>query len=349
VLLTALSSLLFLRLLENREKEHAYIWASVLAVYSHFFAVLTLVAQCVSARFLPASAAARTRLLAALKITGIALLPILAFIATHGMGPIAWITRPGGEELHRFFLFATGNGSDVLLALYVFCCVSALWTSGGAERAGVRFLAAWLVLPIVLTLAFSLVRAVFLPRYLVMCVVPLVLLAGTGLARMRPRWMGAALLALMLALSVRSTLAYYRADFDLGREDWRTCTRWMLENSAAGDGVLFHSAQARMPFEYYSDALPARAQMRVIFPAAAAGRLSYLDFVANAKNAPLGALAAEYRRVWLVLAHNRLGTGEADATTRNLESVLKANYGAPAEYGCAGVDVLLYGKARPPR
>jgi hypothetical protein len=184
-----------------------------------------------------------------------------------------------------------------------------------------------------------------LPRYLVTCVAPLVLLAAAGLVRLRPRWVSALVLAAMLALSWRGTAAYYRADFDLGREDWRAATQYVLENGRNGDGLLFHSAQARMPFEYYAGSQPVRRDLRVIFPAyGEAGKLSYLDFLANAKNARLGAIPRQYRRVWLVLAHNQLKDGQADATTARIEDFLAANYQLLAARNFAGsVQVNLYG------
>jgi hypothetical protein len=108
--------------------------------------------------------------------------------------------------------------------------------------------------------------------------------------------------------------------------------------------VLFHSAQARMPFEYYAGRLPGHAALRVIFPAEdAGGAPTYRDFIANAKNLPLNPLPAQYRRVWVVLAHNRLPDGQPDATTRGLENFLQKHYGAPAVRQYPGIDLLLYG------
>ncbi|HLX73210.1 MAG TPA: hypothetical protein VKR26_00675 [Terriglobales bacterium] len=206
------------------------------------------------------------------------------------------------------------------------------------------FLLSWLLVPVAITLVFSLIRPVFLPRYLLTCVAPLVLLAAAGLARLRSRWASAILLVIMLVLSVRGTVAYYRADFDLGREDWRDATGFILNQARLGDGILFHSAQARMPFEYYSEQQPARREMRVIFPEyGGAEKMSYLDFLANARNAPLDAIPAHYPRVWLVLAHNQLKNGEADPTTAALEQVLSRNYSLALERNFEGnLQVRLY-------
>jgi mannosyltransferase len=353
VLLSALSCLFFLMALEKpaRRRWAAYVACSALALYSHFFSVLVVAAQWTAFRFLKTNESAAAGFRRSLRLIALLFLPLAVFIAARGAGPISWIARPGLGDLHRFLLDLAGNGGDPLLLAYAVSCALALaaagWTRGRRlPFASWRylFLLSWLLLPPAVTLAFSLARPVFLPRYLVIGVAPLTLLAAAGLARLRPRWAAAALLILMLGLSVRGTLAYYRSDFDLARENWRDATRYLLAESRAGDGILFHSAQARLPFEYYSTGQAQRRQLRVIFPAYGGDqKLSYLDFLANAKNAPLAAIPGRYRRVWLVLAHDRLKGGEADSTTAGLEEFLARYYTLAAQKDFAGnLQLRLY-------
>jgi len=248
-----------------------------------------------------------------------------------------------------------GNGGDALLLLYAVCCAVALagggWTGPKMTFTCWRylFLLSWLFVPVVITLAFSFIRPVFLPRYVLTCVAPLLLLAAAGLARLRPRWVAGILVISMLALSVRGTWAYYRADFDLAREDWRGATRYVLQNAQEGDGILFHSAQARMPFEYYSGGQPPRLEIRVIFPEyGPEGRLSYRDFLANARNAPLADVPSRYPRIWLVLAHNQLKDNEPDPTTGALRRSLAKNYRVAEQRSFAGnLKVQLYARNWP--
>ncbi|HLX76001.1 MAG TPA: glycosyltransferase family 39 protein, partial [Terriglobales bacterium] len=325
VLLTALSCLFLLAAIQKpaRRLWAGYVVCSVLAIYSHFFSVLVVVAQGAAFYFLRADDRLAAGFRRSLKIIGLLFLPLAVFIVSRGTGPLSWIARPGFGDLHRFLLDLAGNGGDALLLAYVACCAIALAVGGWARGRNLAldswrylFLLSWLLVPVAITLVFSLIRPVFLPRYLLICVAPLVLLAAAGLAHLRSRWASTILLVIMLVLSVRGTVAYYRADFDLGREDWRDATGFILNQAMRGDGILFHSAQARMPFEYYSEQQPARREMRVIFPEyGGAEKMSYLDFLANARNAPLDAVPAHYPRVWLVLAHNQLKNGEADPTT----------------------------------
>ena len=357
VLLSSLSCLFFLAAIEkpSRPRWSACIACSLLAIYSHFFAVLVVIAQWASFYFLRRDQAVSAGFRRSLKTIGLLFLPLAVFIVSRGTGPLSWISRPGLGDLHRFLLDLAGNGGDALLLLYAVCCAIALAAGGWRAREltftswRYLFLLSWLFVPVVVTLAFSLIRPVFLPRYMLTCVAPLVLLAAAGVVRLRPRWLAGILVIAMLALSVRGTWAYYRADFDLAREDWRGATQYVLQNAREDDGILFHSAQARMPFEHYSDAQPPRRELRVIFPDyGKEGRLSYMDFLANARNASLAEIPRRFPRVWLVLAHNQLKDGEPDPTTATLHQSLAKNYRVGAQRSFAGnLQIRLYERSWP--
>ena len=352
VLLTSLSCLFFLAAIEEptRRRWNGYVVFSVLAIYSHFFAVLVVAAQWAAFYFLRGDQRVTVEFRRRLKVIGLLFLPLAVFIASRGTGPLSWIARPGLSDLHRFLLDLAGNGGNPLLFLYLGCATVAVASGCRSGRSlavdswRCVFLLSWLVVPVAITLVFSAIRPVFLPRYLLACVAPLALLAAAGLVRLRPRWLAAVALLAMLALSLRGTWAYYRADFDLGREDWRGATAYILRNSRPSDGILFHSAQARMPFEHYAEAQAERSALRVIFPAYGEPEgLSYLDFLANAKNAPLGTIPGRYERVWLVLAHNQLKGGEADPTTASIEEFLQRYYTLAGVQDFAGnLQVRLY-------
>jgi uncharacterized membrane protein len=355
VLLSVLSCLFFLAAIEKptHRRWSAYIACSALAIYSHFFAVLVVVAQGAAFYFQRRDQDVSAGFHRSLKAIGLLFLPLAVFIVSRGTGPLSWINRPGVGDLHRFLLDLAGNGGDLLLVLYGGCfgvAISASKWRGSRNLVFASwryvFLLSWLVVPVAITLLFSLVRPVFLPRYMLPCVAPLALLAAAGLTRLRPRWLAGILIVAMLALSVRGTWTYYGADFDLGREDWRGATQYLLQNAKEGDGILFHSAQARMPFEYYSGGQSQRHELRIIFPAyGGEGRLSYLDFIANARNAPLAAISSRYQRVWLVLAHNQLNGGEPDPITGTVEQSLRKNYTLAEQRSFAGnLQVQLYAR-----
>lgn len=355
IFLVTLSCLLFVRNLENREHGWmAYIVVTTLAIYSHFFALLVVLAQWISLQFLPWPM--RDQPKRAWKITALSILPLMIFVASRGAGPIAWITRPNSSSLHSFLLAFTGNGGNVLLAAYgilivfaiavVFVGRSKLETD--RELWGIAFALSWLLVPIVLTLIVSLARPVFLPRYLIFCVPALVLVAAAVVTRLPSRWLQAGAVLVLACFSLQGVRSYYHIDFDIAREDWRDATDYVLSQAQPGDGVVFHAALGRMPFEYYmSREKPQATRPRIVFPRYA-NEITYSDFMANAKNAAVGVIAADYSRVWLVLAHNQL-SGRPDDVTRKLENDLAGHFPCRDQRDFPQIEVRLYfrGNCRP--
>ena len=348
IFLVSLSCLLFVRNLESRERTWtAYIVITALAIYGHFFALLVVLSQWISLQLLPRPL--HSQPWRAWKITAIAILPLIVFIATRGAGPIAWISRPNSSSLHSFLVAFTGNGGDVLLAAYMILTAAAviILVIRRAELRihrhlwGMAFVLSWLLVPILVTLVFSLARPVFLPRYLVICVPALVLLAAAVLVRLSSRWLQAAAVLLLAWFSLQGVRSYYRADFDIAREDWRDATHYVLSQALPGDGVVFHAALGRMPFEYYVSQEKSEAtRPDIAFPRSGPA-ITYSDFVANAKNASVGALADRYSRVWLVLAHNEIA-GRPDDTARKLETDLATRFPCIEQREFPQIVVRLY-------
>lgn len=350
-LLAALSCLFFVRNVQETEHKSwtGYSVATVLAIYTHFFALLVVLAQWLSLQLLRKSNAGAL-LRRTWKIIGISLLPMLAFIAGRGAGPIAWIPRPDAASLYHFLILLTGNGGGVLLAAYaillvVICGILVVRRSqltSSLELWGSAFALSWLLVPIVVALIFSLARPVFLPRYLLFCVLPLVLLAAAAIVRLPSAGLQAAAMLLLAWFSIRGVQSYYQADIDVSREDWRGTTHYVLSERQAGDGVVFHAALGRMPYEYYVlRAGPGVAPPVVAFPASGP-RITYNDFVANAKRAPIDGIAKDYSRVWLVLAHNQIPGKGLDDVTKKLESALMGTFPCVVRKRFPEIQVLLY-------
>ncbi len=354
IFLVTLSCLFFVRNVQEPERKGwtAYIVTAVLAVYSHFFALLVVLAQWVALRCVPRTDFNRAGVHRAWKIAAVCLLPLIVFIASRGAGPIAWIRRPTAASFYYFLLALTGNGGNVLLVLYFALAAMAAamlilrraQVQNSRARWGIVFALSWLVAPIAVTLIFSLARPVFLSRYLVYCVPALVLLAAAGLVRLPSIWLQAAVVLLLAWFSGQGIQSYYRGDFDLSREDWRAATRYVLSETEAGDGVIFHAALGRMPFEYYvARAGKGAAKPAIAFPNSGP-KITYSDFVANAKNAPVNGIAHEYSRVWLVLAHNQLPGNGADDVTRKLEWGLANDFPCATSRQFSEIAVRLYSR-----
>jgi mannosyltransferase len=356
IFLVTLSCFFFVRKVQQpgAKGSTGYILASALAVYSHFFSLLVILAQWLALQFLPKESPARRKFHRAWKILALAILPLIVFIASRGAGPIAWITRPSLSSLHEFFLFLSGNGGNALLIAYAILALIALGVPivqrvqlPSFEIWGILFAFSWLIVPIVVTLIFSLARPVFLPRYLVICVPALLLIASAALGRLRNPWLQVGVLLLLIGFSLRGVQSYYRSDFDLSREDWRAATAYILSHTEKGDGVVFHAALGRMPFTYYAArGSTSRPEPEVAFPNSGP-IISYTDFVANAKKAPIDTIATVHSRIWLVLAHNKLAGKRLDDVTVKLEEALARQFPCMEQKQFPEIQVLLYSRTCP--
>jgi mannosyltransferase len=206
------------------------------------------------------------------------------------------------------------------------------------------FLFVWLAFPILFVFVISQLKPLFVIRYFVFTIPALVILAAAGLARIRPRFLGGAVLLVFAFLSFRGDTAFYQKDFDISRDDWRAASRYVLARSQPGDVILFHQPITRMPYEYYKSVTPAENPPSVIYPEHGA-RLMFRDFYAGrVPDAFLASIPARYRRIWVALSYNQLPTGP-DPTTRFLTDLFKKDYHAVTVREFPGIEVRLYSNA----
>ncbi|HEY1483783.1 MAG TPA: glycosyltransferase family 39 protein [Candidatus Acidoferrum sp.] len=347
VLLCVCSGFYFLKYLEDpsRRNRMAHIALSSAAVYAHFYSALFIVAQWISTRYwrskpLPTGLKSNWRWIA------LFISPIILFIATTGAGPLRWIHRPGLKDLTELALRLTGNGGWIFLAAYGIACVAGLFPQS-SERDSLRswracFLLLWLLFPIVFVFLLSFARPLFLPRYFILCLPPLLLLTASGLARIRSPWLMAPALLLFLALSVQGTRGYYQHDFDLDRDNWRGASEYLLSQSLTGDALMFHVAMGRMPYEYYHSLRGASLGDPLVIYPDHGKRITFLDFVEKPDYQKLISVIPAYPRVWLVLSHASDPSG-LDVTASSLTKLLEnAGYVASDTRDFDGLNVKLY-------
>lgn len=352
VLLCLLSSLYFLKCVgePSRSNRAAYVLSSVLAVYAHFFSALLLIAQWLSLKMLDR----RQIPLQTRNDWGwIAILvsPVAAFVATTGTGPLRWVQRPGLKDLWIFALHLSGNGGPWLLLASAAACLAALLPSWPTRRARrvpweiwrYRFLLSWLLFPILLILALSLLKPLFVLRYFISCLPALFLLAACGIARLRPGGLRAPALLFMLILSFRGTADYYKQDLDIQRDDWRAATQYLLNHSQPGDALLFHVPLGRMPYEFYRSLQPLTPAAVVLYPHHG-DRLTFLDFVEKPNDVELERSLQQHPRAWLVLTYAETRSGLPDARSVELNGLLHDFYSNLEQRDFPGIEILLYSK-----
>jgi mannosyltransferase len=348
----------------SRRRLRGYIAASVLAAYSHFYALLLIAAHWLALKLTGPPQIAedlpKSRLRRAWWTTGLLALPLLAFVAKTGAGPIRWIHRPGSRDLVEFFEHLCGSDRWPLALLYVAACAVAassvgqrLWKRDpNRDVWRLQFLLIWFFFPIVLTVLLSFARPVFLGRYMIFCLPPLLILAAAGLERLRRPWMLGAALAVMLFFSLQGVFFVYGHDFDTERDASESASNFILDQAEPGDAILFHIAETRIPYEFSRSLRAGRDTAsasftdqlgpEILFPHHARG-LDYRDFTGKPAPDLVRQAASGHARLWLMLMNN--GTNEKpDTTTVMLTQLLPEFLPKVQRWRFAKVEVRLYSK-----
>jgi len=348
VFLCLLSSLYFLKCLDipSRANRGAYIVSSVLAVYAQFFSLLLVIAHWFSLKTLDREVPRQIK--NAWRWIALLSAPVFIFVATTGTGPLRWVQRPSLRDLWVFALHLTGNGGPWLLLACMAACVAALLPVGCTWKLRrvpwdvwrYRFLLSWLVFPILLTVALSLVKPLFVPRYFIFCLPALLLLVACGIAKLRPAPMAVAVLLVCIP-SFKGTTGYYKHDVDIQRDDWRAATQYLLNHARPGDALLFHVPMGRMPYEFYHSLEPTSAAPIVLYPHHE-DRITFLDFVEKPDDAQLERLLPQHPRAWLVLTYAETPLGLPDARSTELTNLLGKLYPSVEQRNLPGIEILLY-------
>lgn len=250
VLLVALSSYFFVAELQAPSRSHrvGYVVASVLAVYAHYFALLVLLAQ-----LFTLVAVRRRRALGREWLSvGAAVLALCvpaAIVATRaGTGSISWIAKPDVSDLLNLPVTLTGGsvlGACALLALGGYAI---LRSRGERERWRTGFVAAWLLVPVLLAFAVSFVKPVFVDYYLIVTVPALALLAAAGIVRLPGRVAGALVLGGLVVVSAGRLADWYGQG---SNEDYRAAALHIVRSMQPTDEVVYSPASVAAPIAFY--------------------------------------------------------------------------------------------------
>ncbi len=325
VLLVTISSYCFVSELErpSRSSRTGYVLASALAIYAHYFAALVLVAHFATLLVVRRRAALTREWLGA----GVAILllsvPDLGLASRRGAEAISWIAPTSLGQVPEVLVALTGGSAVLMLVLLA----SGVWAIAGAlkERQAWPhgFVAAWLLIPIVLAYVVSLVQPAFLARYLIICIPALLLFGAAGIERLRRPMAAGGLTLLLVGLSAARLVDYYHRERG---EDWRGAARSVLAAARAADAVIFFPDFARKPFGYYE------------------GRAGVAGPV-NLQGRPLEG----QERIWLVIRQSDVPLHRAEF--ERLQTSLVAGYRLVERRGFRHVGVELYEQlvAPPPR
>jgi mannosyltransferase len=231
-----------------------------LSTYCHFFGALLVPAHAAALLFWRWDDIPWRKFTRSLLVFGAMVFPIAIFVLKAGTYHISWI-RPMDSDslLYSGFTF-TGNYGRPLLALDLLAIGFAALGACRARRRGERvseawgyaLLFSWLVVPFALVMTISLVKPIFVLRFLSFCLPALLLLVAVGISRLRPAPLAWALCAAISVCSLLGDRTYYRYDFDLYRQDWRAVAAYIFDRAQPGDNIFFYYSSGEAPFNYYS-------------------------------------------------------------------------------------------------
>jgi len=190
----------------------------------------------------------------------------------------------------------------------------------------------WLLVPIAFTWLFSLRLPLYVDRFLIICLPPLLLLIST--MSLSSSWMARGTMALLIMVSaVTSARLWIGPQF--AKEDWRTAAAYVQSTGETGDALVMRDLQTGIPFGYYYQ-----------------GRLELQVASFNQQTTPLDDLSRGYERLWLVYrrpfeaTHTLAGSGpftwrdEQDPLVR--EWLVAHQAGLVGEATYPGVYMVLY-------
>ena len=154
------------------------------------------------------------------------------------------------------------------------------------------FVGEWLV---------SLRRPIFYDRTLIWASIPLYLLLGAGMCRLRRR--AYILVVVLIVLTVNGlSLKEYYAHFE--KEQWDDAAAFVAERAEPDDLILFNATWTQIPFDYYFRHLYDRPLARHGVPVDLFDR-GVLEPKMTTSDLPrLRALLQGHERVWLVYSHD---------------------------------------------
>jgi len=246
----------------------AYGLIGALGLYVHFFMALVVAAHglwLLVTRQVPPLRSS----VAAVAPLAIAAAPIPFIIVEFG-GEHEWIPPLTAARAYVGLEKLIGGAVPIIVISSLMVAGAILW------RRDRRFwlLVASVLVPILGAVAISIVKPMFIPRYLIMVLPALALVAGLAIVRLEPLVARAATAVAVIVMLLVGLPSAYFTTTDI---NWRAAGRWMAEEVETGDHVVMVSWRDS-PLEYYflrfdPPAVPQRLRERDALAADVDGRI----------------------------------------------------------------------------
>ncbi|HET9780438.1 MAG TPA: glycosyltransferase family 39 protein [Candidatus Dormibacteraeota bacterium] len=334
-----------------------YVGVTALSVYTLLLAGLIIASQAaavVAMALLPGpwrtmARSAITALVPAALVTLLLTGPILVDAALHG-GPNFWVPPATLSEVKMFLFVLTGQSRAYEYLVFALMGVGVVLAAAPqlprlAQLADLEkshlgpaaALVAWFAVPMLIAIALTQPRLnlhVFSPRYMVIIVPAMCLLAGLAVQAMPSRLVQLAIVTLLIVVSVAPVGVYYA---NAQAQDFKDPVIWMQQHYQTGDGVVCDpEIQCALPVAYYVAADPGSARFDSDSPGWFFWDTNSSVPVSDQTVLPF---AARHDRVFIV--YGPLGPDQTmDAKLAALEKSLEANgYRLADQYSASGSTV----------
>lgn len=350
VLLVTLSALCFVRAVEQPSRRNwaLYVLTSALAVYSHLFGSLALVAHGAALLFRRPREVPWGYALWSAAAIGVLVFPLGLALLIRDVWELGWYNdRPGALSVVRVLYVLTGGVLPLLaygiVVMSTTVGAARVWLAGrySSEAWRFGFVYSWLVLPLVVAFGISLFSPLFISRYLIICLPALTLLAAIGVSGFSSKTRLAAMVVFVVVAG-HSVASYYT---EPPAENWRDATQYLLSRARDGDAVIIYVARTRPAFEYYRDRLTGTGVGPiVVFPPDQPGSgVAEIWVDRKPDTTLLEQVTRSHHRVWLMLSHERVPEGRRVATLA-IQKFLARRYPINEEKQFRGVRIVAYSR-----
>jgi mannosyltransferase len=334
ILLVTLSYYLFVRMVREGDAwmALAYVFASILSLYAHFFSALVIVAQALSILWLPRNQVRWSNLIPAWMAIGLGALPISFYVLKRDVGQLYWVQPTTFSEVYKLAIFFAG-GSKAVAAILSGLSLAGIGAAIANNRNRLRrrsepswrFILALLgaVVPVGSTILVSLHKPVFVHRYLLVALPAYLILLGVGLARIqKPALLASALIVFIGLSSLSIAQGYFRPV-----EDWRGAVDHILDRAQPGDALTVYIPYAMNNFNFYR-ARHSRTPIELLAPLTSADQ----------------ARSIATPRLWVMIYPSPHTAEQAPL----FKDILKEHYATEEQTQFKGIEVLLYTEPKQP-
>jgi uncharacterized membrane protein len=249
-----------------------------------------------------------------------------------------WITQPGLSALmdtaNRYAGSFWLSLMSIALIVFAFARSTQEHAATTAEtQPAIRsryFLALWLLLPIALPFAISLLsQPIYFARYTIVASGAWYILVGWGIAKIPLRLVQYALASVFIVLQLSLLPGYFQNSF---KPDWRAITAYVDDHALAGDLVLFHNFNLDRPFNYYS------LRKDIVHERVVDRRDTFVTTRDPAALPRLAQRLAARERVWVVLGF----TEQTEFSGADLRDTLGKSHRLTSEQKFRNIQVLFY-------